>query len=86
MVQHNTLDNVSNRDIVQSDALAIAAQHKRCGLGISMGVGKTRIAINHLKKNYDPFFTNFNITSVLVIIKIQYILNLCTGTKDFKIS
>ena len=55
MVQHNTLDNVSNRDIVQSDALAIAAQHKRCGLGISMGVGKTRIAINHLKKNYDPF-------------------------------
>ena len=26
-----------------------------CGLGISMGVGKTRVAIEHLKKNYDPF-------------------------------
>ncbi len=46
---------MNSRDIVQADALAIATQHKRCGLGISMGVGKTRIAIEHLKKNYNPF-------------------------------
>ena len=38
---------VSHRDVVQADALGIASQHKRCGLGISMGVGKTRIAIQH---------------------------------------
>ena len=55
MVQHLQLSEASTRDVVQADALAIAAQHKRCGLGISMGVGKTRIAINHLKRNYDPF-------------------------------
>ena len=46
---------MTQREVVQSDALSIATKHKRCGLGISMGVGKTRIAIEHLKKNYNPF-------------------------------
>ena len=46
---------VSNREIVQADALEIAVKNKRCGLGISMGVGKTRIAIQHLCKFYDQF-------------------------------
>lgn len=46
---------MTQREVVQNDALSIATQHKRCGLGISMGVGKTRIAIEHLKKNYNPF-------------------------------
>ena len=46
---------MTKREIVQADALSIAAQHKRCGLGISMGVGKTRIAIQHLQRNYNPF-------------------------------
>lgn len=50
------------REVVQADALAIAVQHKRCGLGISMGVGKTRIAIEHLKKNYNPLI------EVLVVV------------------
>jgi len=45
---------LSNRDIVQADALAVAIKNKRCGLGISMGVGKTRIAIQHLQKHYNP--------------------------------
>ena len=44
-----------NRENVQKEALDIALQHKRCGLGISMGVGKTRIAIQHLKQHYDPY-------------------------------
>ena len=52
---NNTPETISNRDIVQSDALASALKHKRCGLGISMGVGKTRIAIQHLQKNFNPF-------------------------------
>ena len=46
---------VSNRNIVQADALAIAMKNKRCGLGISMGVGKTRIAIEHLQRHFNPF-------------------------------
>ena len=55
IMANNTTENISNRDIVQSDALASALKHKRCGLGISMGVGKTRIAIQHLQKNFNPF-------------------------------
>ena len=46
---------VNSREIVQRDALSIASQHKRCGLGISMGVGKTRIAIRHMILNFNPF-------------------------------
>ena len=45
---------MSSREKVQKEALEIALSHKRCGLGISMGVGKTRIALQHLIKNYDP--------------------------------
>jgi superfamily II DNA or RNA helicase len=43
------------RDKVQQDALDIAINNNRATLGISMGVGKTRIAIQHLMKLYDPF-------------------------------
>ncbi len=46
---------MADRKQVQEDALAVAMQHTRCGLGISMGVGKTRIAIQHLQRYYDPF-------------------------------
>ena len=56
------MNQMNNREIVQADALAIATQHKRCGLGISMGVGKTRIAIEHFKKNYHPLI------QVLVVV------------------
>ena len=42
---------VTNREKVQKKALEITLGHKRCGLGISMGVGKTRIALQHLIKN-----------------------------------
>ncbi len=43
-----------NREEVQKEALELTLDHKRCGLGISMGVGKTRVAIQHLIKNYNP--------------------------------
>ncbi len=45
-----------NRENIQKKALEITLSHKRCGLGISMGVGKTRIALQHLIKNYHPMF------------------------------
>ncbi len=43
-----------NRENIQKKALEITLSHRRCGLGISMGVGKTRIALQHLIKNYHP--------------------------------
>lgn len=45
---------VLNRVVIQNEALEIAKVNKRCGLGISMGVGKTRIAIQHLQYCYNP--------------------------------
>ena len=51
-----------NREEIQEKALDIAINNKRCGLGISMGVGKTRIGIQHLMKNYNPFI------QVLVVV------------------
>ena len=58
----NINTSISNRDVIQSNALSIAVQHKRCGLGISMGVGKTRIAIQHIQRYYDPLI------KVLVVV------------------
>jgi superfamily II DNA or RNA helicase len=43
-----------SRDQVQEKALEIAISNKRCGLGISMGVGKTRIGLQHMIKNFHP--------------------------------
>jgi superfamily II DNA or RNA helicase len=39
---------MSKRDEVQQEALDIALQNKRCGLGISMGVGKTLIGLKYI--------------------------------------
>ena len=51
-----------SREDVQEKALDLAINNKRCGLGISMGVGKTRVAIQHLIKSFNPFL------NVLVVI------------------
>ena len=53
---------MNNREKIQKEALKASLKHKRSGLNISMGVGKTRIAIQHLMKHYDPFI------QVLVVI------------------
>lgn len=65
-LQNDTSIPVTNREIVQEDALNIALKNKRCGLGISMGVGKTRIAIEHLYSNYHSV-----ITALVVIPKLS---------------
>jgi len=39
----------SRRDTIQEQALEVAKQHKRCGLAISMGVGKTYIGLKHME-------------------------------------
>jgi len=43
---------VTERDKVQDEALANALKYERCGLGISMGVGKTLIGLKHMDENY----------------------------------
>jgi len=57
---------MTNRESIQKEALEEAYKHKRCGLAISMGVGKTRIAIKHFQKNYNPF-----IKALVVIPKLS---------------
>lgn len=39
---------MSKRDQIQQEALDVAIKHKRCGLGISMGVGKTLIGLKYI--------------------------------------
>jgi superfamily II DNA or RNA helicase len=39
---------MGKRDQIQQDALTIALNNKRCGLGISMGVGKTLIGLKYI--------------------------------------
>lgn len=40
---------MSKRDEIQQQALEVVLKHKRCGLGISMGVGKTLIGLKYLE-------------------------------------
>ena len=39
---------MNKRDQIQKDALTIALNNKKCGLGISMGVGKTLIGLKYI--------------------------------------
>jgi superfamily II DNA or RNA helicase len=39
---------MNKRDQIQQEALEIARKHRRCSLGISMGVGKTLIGLKHI--------------------------------------
>lgn len=57
---------MNNREIIQKEALEEAIKHKRCTLAISMGVGKTRMGIQHLQKNYHAF-----IKALVVIPKLS---------------
>ena len=51
-----------SREDVQQQALNLALKNNRCGLGVSMGVGKTRIAIQHLQKHFNQLI------EVLVVV------------------
>jgi len=42
----------TQREKIQREALSNALQHNRCGLAISMGVGKTYIGLQHIEANY----------------------------------
>ena len=55
MITQSTMSN--NRDQVQQEALQVSLDNDRCTLAISMGVGKTRIAIKNLQARYNPLLT-----------------------------
>ena len=55
----------SKRNDVQAQALAEALKYKRCGLGISMGVGKTLIGLKYLERHYES--PHHNKMRVLVV-------------------
>jgi superfamily II DNA or RNA helicase len=44
-----------NRDDIQRLALEAIGNKQRCGIGVSMGVGKTLIGLMHMAKNYTDY-------------------------------
>lgn len=59
---------MSKRESIQQEALDMAVKHKRCGLGISMGVGKTLIGLKYI----DNFrATNLHIKVLVVAPKLS---------------
>lgn len=50
---------MSKRNEVQQESLDIALANRRCGLGISMGVGKTLIGLQYLSKLWDQSVDGF---------------------------
>lgn len=58
----------SKREIIQEEALT-ATEHKyRCGLGISMGVGKTLIGLQHMEREYKAGYRKFLVVAPKVSI------------------
>jgi superfamily II DNA or RNA helicase len=46
-------ETINKKEVIQSEALRIASGHARCGLGISMGVGKTLIGLRHMQAHLE---------------------------------
>lgn len=44
-----------DKNQIQEEALLAILPHNRCGVGISMGVGKTLIGLQHMNKNYTDY-------------------------------
>jgi len=42
------------KDEIQEKALKATEGHKRCGLALATGVGKTLVGLNHISKEYSP--------------------------------
>ena len=58
------------REEIQKEALDIAINNRRCGLAISMGVGKTRIAIQHLQYCYSHFVEALVVIPKLSVVQV----------------
>lgn len=49
------MSQISKREEVQKEALEIALKYKNCGLGISMGVGKTKIGLDYIRHYFEQY-------------------------------
>lgn len=75
---------MTKREQVQKEALDIAIKNKRCGLGISMGVGKTLIGLNYIKHFQEK---NMDELRVLVVApKLSIFESWKSDAKTFKVS
>ena len=59
---------MSKREEIQHEALDIAIKHKRCGLAISMGVGKTLIGLQYIDKLREA---NMHLRTLVVAPKLS---------------
>lgn len=57
------------RDEIQSKAIEATEGHKRCGLGLATGVGKTLVGLIHMEKNSTPLM------NILVVAPKTAIIN-----------
>jgi len=55
---------MSKRDEIQQEALDIALNNRRCGLGISMGVGKTLIGLRYVQQLQEQNMFKLNVLVV----------------------
>lgn len=59
---------LTKRELIQQEALATSVTYYRCGLGISMGVGKTLIGLRHMEKEFPNLKTRFLVVAPKVSI------------------
>lgn len=55
---------MDKRDNIQREALATALKNPRCGLGVSMGVGKTLIGLKYIDRLRDKYRGNYRVLVV----------------------
>lgn len=59
---------LTKRELIQQEALTATVGKYRCGLGISMGVGKTLIGLRHMEQEYANGYRKFLVVAPKVSI------------------
>lgn len=75
---------MNKREQVQQQALEVAVRNKRCGLGVSMGVGKTLIGLRYIDHFQDQNMGKLNI--LIVAPKLSIFDSWKSDSQKFKIS
>lgn len=60
--------SLSKRELIQQEALTATEKKFRCGLGVSMGVGKTLIGLRHMQSEYKNGLRKFMVVAPKVSI------------------
>lgn len=64
----NNSAELTKRELIQQEALAATENIFRCGLGISMGVGKTLIGLRHMEREFPNLKNRFLVVAPKVSI------------------